>query len=127
MKKFTILTVLLSFIMIGFTSCKKNETSITCHLGKADKAPSAMTILFKATKTGDGVISTLTYQVGSFTKTVSNPALPWNASVVNAAEGDNISITATGTTSEGSLTISYDGKNGTSEIQGKDYCSHSNN
>jgi len=124
MKKYIALAVLLSFIMIGFTSCKKN-TSTTCNLAKTDKAPSAMAIVFKATKTGDGAISTLTYQVGSTTKTVSNPALPWSVSV-NASSGDAISISATGTTGDGSLTISYDGKNATSEIQGQDYCSHSN-
>lgn len=124
MRNSTAFVLLLSFIMIGFTACKK-DTDTTCNLAKTDKAPSAMGILFKAVKTGDGVISTLTYQVGATTKTISNPALPWSVTV-DASAGDAISITATGTTSNGSLTISYDGKNATDEIQGSDYCSHSN-
>ncbi len=124
MKKFTILALLLSFVMVSFTTCKK-DSGITCNLAKTDTAPSEMTILFKAIKTGDGVISTLTYQVGATTKTVTNPTLPWSVNV-DASAGDAISITATGTTSDGSLTISYDGKNATDEIHGSDFCSHSN-
>ncbi len=125
MKKFTIMAILVSVIMIGFTTCKR-DTSITCNLGKTDNALSNMTILFKAAKTGDGTLSTLTYKVGSTEKTISSPALPWSVNA-DASAGDAISITATGTTSDGSLTISYDGKNTTAEIHGSDYCSHSNN
>ena len=124
MKKVSVVALLLSFVMISFTTCKK-DTKITCNLEKADKAPSEMTIVFKAVKTGDGTISTLTYQVGSTVKTISDPVLPWTVSV-DALADDNISIKATGTTEDGSLTISYDGENATDKIEGEDSCSHSN-
>ncbi len=124
MKKFTVLAVFLSFIMIGFTSCKKG-TTITCNLAKADKAPVDMTITFKAIGTGDGTISSLTYKTSTKEETISNPALPWSITA-DAAAGTNISITATGTTKDGSVTISYEGKSGGSEISGSDFCSHSN-
>ena len=123
MKKFIVLAIFISFTL-GFAACKKN-TSTTCNLDKTDTVPAAMDILFKATKKGDGSISTLNYKVGSLEKTISNPSLPWSAEVP-ALSGDAISITATGTTSNGSLTISYDGKSGGYEIQGSDDCSHSN-
>ncbi len=121
------LTAFLSILIIGFfTSCKKDNTEITCQLSKSDNAPSDMPIIFKAFNTGDGAISTLTYQVGTAIETVTSPVLPWSVEV-DALAGDNISITATGTTKDGSLTISYEGKNDTDEIMGEDYCSHSNN
>ncbi len=125
MKKLTILIILLSFVMIGFTSCKK-ATSITCNLAKADKAPVNMTITFKAISTGDGTISSLTYKTSTKEETISNPALPWSITA-DAAAGTDVSIAATGTTKDGSLIISYEGKSGGSEISGQDFCSHSNN
>ena len=125
MKKFILLSLFAAVIMAGFTTCKKT-TTITCNLAKTDTAPSDMTIVFKAEKTGDGTISTLSYQVGTVTKTVTNPTLPWTTSV-QASSGDAISITATGTTADGSITVSYEGENQTDKIQGEDYCSHTNN
>ena len=125
MKKISILAILLAFIIIGSTACKKDE-EITCNLSKSDTAPVDMTIQFKAVGTGDGTISTLTYKVGATSKTVSNPSLPWSVSV-DALSGDAISITAEGTTKDGSLTVSYDGQASGNEIEGLDDCSHSNN
>ncbi len=130
MKKLNLLPILsialiLSLIMITYTACKK-DTEITCNLSKTDNAPADMSVIFKAVNTGDGAISTLTYKVGSTTKTISNPTLPWSVTV-DAFDGDAISITAEGTTSDGSLTVSYDGKGSGHEIEGSDNCSHSNN
>lgn len=116
--------VFLTFIVINYTACKK-DTEITCNLSKTTSAPTDMDITFKAVNTGDGAISTLTYTVGATTKTIANPSLPWTVSV-SALDGDGITILANGTTKDGSLTISYEGKSGGQEIQGSDYCSHSN-
>jgi len=127
MKKFIVFTTLLSLILLGvfFTSCKK-DTEITCNLSKSDTAPSDMPVTFKAVNTGDGAISAITYQVGSKVETITSPSLPWTVEL-DAAAGDAVSISATGTTKDGSLTISYLGENSTSKISGEDYCSHSNN
>jgi len=124
MKKISILAILLAFAIIGSTACKKDE-EITCNLSKIGSASEDMSIEFKAEGTGDGTISTLTYKVGSTTKTVSNPSLPWSVTV-SASAGDAISITASGTTKDGSITVSYDGIGSGSEIKGSDDCSHSN-
>ena len=124
MKKISILAILLAFAIIGSTACKKDE-EITCNLSKTGSASEDMSIEFKAEGTGDGTISTLTYKVGSTTKTVSNPSLPWSVTV-SASGGDAVSITASGTTKDGSITVSYDGIGSGSEIKGSDICSHSN-
>jgi len=126
MKKFIVISTIMSLILIGLSSSCKKDTEITCQLGKSDMVPSDMLITFNAVRTGDGAISTLTYQVGSTSKTVTSPSLPWTIEE-DALAGDAISITAIGTTKDGSLTISYDGTNATSEITGEDNCSHSNN
>jgi len=124
MKKIGVLAILLSFIMIAYTACKKDE-EITCNLSKTGSTSVDMSVEFEAVSTGDGTISTLTYKVGSTTKTISNPTLPWSVTV-NASAGDAISITASGTTKDGSITVSYDGIGSGSEIKGSDDCSHSN-
>lgn len=119
MKKISFLVFLLSFIMIGFTSCSKsNSGPTTTNLDTGTKqAPSAMTINFTATQTGDGTITTLTYTVGSNSQTVTNPTLPWSASL-DALKDDNVSITATAITTNGSVTINFDGQNSTDHITG---------
>lgn len=126
MKKLTALAILLSFILIGFSSCSKGGSgSTTTDLDTGTKQPTtAMTINFTATQTGDGTITTLTYTVGSTTQTVSNPTLPWSASV-DATAGDNVSMTATAVTTNGSVTITFDGQNSTEHITGMDSVSTS--
>ena len=125
MKKISILAILLASVIISFSTCKKDE-EITCDLSKTGTAPVDMIIQFKAVGTGDGTISTLSYKVGSTSKIVSNPSLPWTVSV-SALSGDDISITASGTTKDGSLTVSYQGQASGNEIEGFDDCSNSNN
>ena len=126
MKKFSALAILMSFIMIGFMSCSKSSSGPTTTSLDAgtEQAPSAMTINFTATQTGDGAITTLTYTVGTNTQTVSNPTFPWSASV-DASAGDNVSMTATAVTTTGSVTITYDGQNATDHITGTDSVSTS--
>jgi hypothetical protein len=126
MKKFfASLTVILGIVfLLGFISCNKDNSDNTCNIGKNDVAPAAMVIHFTASQTGDGIISTLTYAVGSTQKTISNPSLPWSTDV-QAAAGDAISITASGKADHGSIKVTYDGTNETTEIKGEDYCSHS--
>ncbi|UBM63487.1 hypothetical protein LA303_05835 [Candidatus Sulfidibacterium hydrothermale] len=124
MKKFTFSTLFLAVLFIGLISCNKDDSDNTCNIGKSDTAPIAMDIHFSATQTGDGTIATLTYEVGNTKETVTNPSLPWSIDV-QAAAGDAISITASGTADNGSIEVSYDGISGTTEIKGEDYCSHS--
>jgi hypothetical protein len=123
MKKLLISILFLTGIMAGFTTCN-NKVNTTCHLAKSNTAPVDMDVIFEADKTGDGVISTLTYQVGSLTKTFSNPPLPWS-DTVSAKAGDEISITATGNTTNGTLSVSFHGENGKDHVKASDFCAHS--
>ncbi len=116
--------ILLAGLIFALSSCKKNVDT-ACNLAKSAIAPSAMDITFKAVKTGDGTISSLTYKVGNTEKTVTDPRLPWSVTL-GATKGSPISITATGRAKNGSLTISYNGENATGAIHGSDFCKHSN-
>lgn len=120
MKK-TSFVILLATMLIGLSSCKK-EKEITCNLSKSDQAPVDMTITFKATRTGDGVITSLTYQTSEKTETIPNPILPWTINA-EAAGSTTVTISATGTVKNGSLKIEYHGISGGDEIEGSDYCS----
>jgi len=125
MRQYSSLILILTFILIGFGSCKK-DTEITCNLNVADQAPINMTISFSATQTGDGTISTLTYKTSAGEETITNPSLPWTIDVT-ADEGTDISITAQGKVKDGSLTVSYLGESQGSVVEGSDFCTHSNN
>jgi hypothetical protein len=113
-----------AFVVISFSSCKKDK-EITCNLNTGDQADVEMTITFSATKTGDGVISSLTYKTSEKEETISNPILPWTIDV-DAAEASDFSIVAEGTVKDGSITVAYHGLGLGSEMEGSDYCSHSN-
>ncbi|MBE0650108.1 MAG: hypothetical protein IH595_04625 [Bacteroidales bacterium] len=113
MKKISLLAFLLSFIMIGFTSCSKSNSgpsATTRTLQTQASTPNVdMMVTFQASQTGDGTISTLTYTYGSTSKTVTNPPLPWSITVSVSAQ-DAVSMTATATATNGGASISYDGQ-----------------
>lgn len=124
MRKYALLFIVLSFVLVIFESCKKDE-EITCNLDAPGQVTDDMTITFSATKTGDGVINTLTYKTSEGEVTIDNPSLPWTLNV-DADGGANISITAQGTVKDGSLTVAFSGESQGSTIEGNDFCSHSN-
>lgn len=116
--------LIIAFVAISFSSCKK-DSEITCNLNAGDKATAEMTITFTATQTGDGVISSLTYKTSEKEETVTNPTLPWTIEA-DAADATDFSIVADGTVKDGSITVTYKGLGMGSEMEGSDYCSHSN-
>ena len=81
-----------------------------------------MQLTSSASQTGDGDISTLTYKTGDEEVVVTNPDLPWEMIVEVAAETD-FSFSASATTKNGSLTISYSGQGVWAKILGSDFCS----
>lgn len=125
MKRILFLMFIIFVTLTGFLSCKKDKEK-TCNLSTAQTAPVDMTISFKAEQTGDGAISSLTYGTGSTNITVASPNLPWNIKA-NALAGENVSISATGTTTNGSLTVSFSADTLSSSISGSDYCEDENN
>ena len=124
MKKVLLPALLLGMISILLFSCKKDK-EVTCNLSKADIAPVDMMIVFTAAQTGDGVIKTLIYQAGQTIDTIQDPTLPWTMTL-NANEGDNVVISATGTVKTGTIAIAFDGVSGGNEIKATDSCSQDN-
>lgn len=126
MKNLRPLAFSLMFIILLIGGCKKTS-EITCNLNtSATQPPVAMNVVYAASQTGDGSISTLSYTTTTGTVTVQNPSLPWTVTVA-VLTTTNVSISATGTTKNGSLTITYDGTAGGATIHGKDYCEQQTN
>jgi uncharacterized lipoprotein YajG len=124
MKKSLKLTLVLIVAIVSITGCKKSATEITCNLATAaTQPPVEMNIVYSASRTGDGSISSLSYRTITGMVTVQNPQLPWTITVPVLTTTD-VSITATGTTTNGSIKITYEGNSGGSSIQGSDYCEH---
>jgi len=122
--------IILLLLGIGLSGCKKTK-EITCSLYAAPSQPAvAMTVVYTAEQTGDGTISSLSYVTNAGTVTVSNPILPWTISI-SVLSGTNVNISATGTTKNGSLKISYAGEattgSSTSKISGTDSCEQQTN
>jgi len=128
MKKQITLVLVALFISLAFNSCNKNDSKnpLTCNLSKQTQVSEDMTITFSATQTGDGIIESLTYKVGSNENTVDNPTLPWQVDVEVSA-GTEISIEANGKTTNGSLKVMMKGSTATSTIEASDYCEQQSN
>jgi len=122
MKKLIAVTLLLALSFSIFTACKKNASELTCTLYTTPTQPPVnMTVTYTATATGDGSMASLTYATMSGNITIHNPQLPWSITVT-ALTSTNVSISATGTATNGSLEIKYDGTSGGSSISGRDFC-----
>ena len=115
---------LLLFVLCG---CKKDQETTTCNLATAVNRPAlGMNVTYTASATGDGTLATLSYVCSGGLITVSNPTLPWTATVYVAADTD-VKITASGTVTNGSLKVGYAGSGGGATISGSDMCSHESN
>jgi hypothetical protein len=126
MKKYLIHLMLFSVVIIGLPGCKKTS-EITCNLATATSQPPVeMNITYTATQSGDGTISLLSYMTIAGTVTVQNPSLPWSITVP-ALTSTNVSISASGTTKNGSLKIGYEGISGGATISGSDFCEQQTN
>jgi hypothetical protein len=124
MKKTLVFTLFLSFILMCLAGCKKDNKEITCNLNApVNQAAVGMNVVYSATQTGDGTIATLSYVSSAGTITVQNPTLPWTVTVYLPANTD-ITFSAAGTVTNGSLNIEYTGTGGGYTISGKDACSH---
>jgi hypothetical protein len=113
-------------LLFGLVNCKKTK-EITCNLNaSASQPPTEMYIVYSASQTGDGTISSLSYVTISGTVTVQNPILPWTI-IVPVLTSTNVAISASGTVKNGSLKITYDGSSGTATIHGSDMCEQQTN
>lgn len=126
MKKSFRIALLALLLIANITACKKTEEK-TCSLATSPtRPPVEMNVVYSALQTGDGKISSLTYTTITGPVTVQNPTLPWTLTVPVLTTTD-VSISATGTTTNGSLKILYDGTTTTSHILGSDYCEQQSN
>jgi len=127
MKKQLLFIIFLFAAFVSNTGCKKTANEITCNLNTtASQPPVGMNIVYTATQTGDGTMAYLSYVTNFGTVTVQNPQLPWTITVP-VLSGTFVSMTAVGTTKNGSLKINYEGINGGSTIRGSDYCEQQTN
>lgn len=122
MKKSFIALLFLSSMVIAFIGCSKDTTE-TCNLHTSQLTTEEMKITFTATSSGDGAISTLTYNTPDTIETIPNPILPWT---IKANATGSVSIVATGTVTDGGLTVALSGESATGKIVADDFCSHSN-
>jgi len=121
--------LLLSFLLV---SCDSNSDDpspnpLTCSLGAEQSLVSpfssdAFTVVYQATRTGDGSISSLTYtDAAGNSQSVANPSLPWSQTeTLNV--GANAAIGANGSVTNGGLNISFSATNGSATVDGSDSC-----
>ena len=110
-------------LLLSLVNCKKKDQAITCYLScDAKKASVGMTIIYTATQTGDGTMATLSYVTSTGTVTIANPKLPW-ADTVFVPANTSVTLSATGTTTNGSLQVTYQGGEGGIIIVGSNSCS----
>jgi hypothetical protein len=118
---FSTFIVVLLFVLI---TCKKKEEAITCNLACDINQPSVgMTIIYTAGQTGDGTMVSLSYATNSGTTTINNPSLPWSDTVFVSAN-TNVTISGTGSVTNGTLQVAYKGTEGGVHIEGSNSCSH---
>ncbi len=113
MKRLPVLPFCLAVLVLilGVLSCGDDDPVVptvkTCNLS-TDETDLSGTVVYEATQGGDGSFSTITYVDDQGTQMVSNPQLPWTITVT-VPGGTLVRLTATGTTTNGSLAISVEG------------------
>jgi hypothetical protein len=121
----------LVFFSLSIASCDSGGSNepdpLVCSLSAAQSLASPFssdpfTVTYRAARTGDGSISSLTYADGSgSTQTVSSPSLPWTMTETIPATG-NASISANGQVANGTLEIEFSATNGSATVDGSDSC-----
>ena len=109
-------TLLILVLALLLSSCDKSDDTTSPNNTQQvnltisnTQLPSNLSVTYKAVSTGDGKITQLTYlDDKGVTQTVSNPTLPWSMTL-SMTSNDYVSMTAAGTISKGSLTITVDG------------------
>lgn len=117
--------MLLFLVALTITGCKKEtKETVTCNLqANPDSITVGMTVVYTATATGDGTMSALSYATSSGMVTVTNPALPWTVTIA-VPSNTKITMTASGTVTNGSLDIDYKGSGEGHNTHASDNCAH---
>jgi hypothetical protein len=94
-----------------FSSCSKkdsgNSTPKPCDFATNVVVTSSdVPVTYNASNSNNASIATLIYQGATGPVTVNNPKLPWTVTI-QVPKGDTVNISAVGTASGGSLSLSY--------------------
>lgn len=119
-------SALMVFLLaLAIAGCKKEtKETITCNLqATPDSTIVGMNVVYRATQTGDGTMSSLSYATSSGMVTVNNPSLPWTLTI-QVPSNTKITMTATGTVTNGSLDIDYAGSGDGHTTHASDNCAH---
>ena len=106
--------------MTGVQTC---ALPICNLLAAPDSTNAGLTVVYTATATGDGTVSSLSYATSAGMVTVNNPALPW-AITIQVPSRTRLTMTAAGTVTNGSLNIDYYGSGDGHTAHASDYCAH---
>lgn len=125
MKKYLVLAGVLSLIFV-FSACdstdSNEQTAKTCELGIGPiEVPLPIQVKYKAEKTGDGVISRITYMDNTGLTVIENPVLPWEKTFT-LADTNAVRMSAIGTVKNGSLQIKYDAEKSGTTYSASDKC-----
>lgn len=117
--------LMIILIALAMAGCKKEtKETVTCSLlANPDTVSVGMTVVYSATRTGDGTMSSLSYATSSGMVTIPNPALPWTITIQVPAN-TKITMTASGTVTNGSLDIDYKGTGDGHNTHASDNCAH---
>lgn len=125
MKKYLMLVGVLSLIFVFYAcdSTDSNEqTAKTCELGIGPiEVPLPIQVKFKAEKTGDGVITNISYMDNNGLIVVENPVLPWEKTI-SLTDTNSVSMSAAGTVKNGSLQIKYEAEKSGVTYSASDKC-----
>jgi hypothetical protein len=126
MKKNLFSALSLTSLILLTLSCNKDKEK-ECNLVLGPGRPAgAMSVVYSAAQTGDGVITSLTYNTSATDQvTVNNLTLPWSVTV-NMSAGSTIQMTATGTAEDGSVIIYFKGNGAGEYLADSTNCSQSN-
>jgi hypothetical protein len=107
---------LFAFVILMFTillSCSKNysgnnnSTPRQCVFATSTVVTSSdVPVTYNASQSGNASFSTLIYQGAAGPVSITNPKLPWTITVT-IPKGDTVNISAAGTSTGGSLSLSY--------------------
>ena len=107
-------------LLLLAVACGDDSTS--CNLDTAESGDIGGTVTYRAEKTGDGVVSSLTYATDTGPQLVPSPILPYMQTVTLTSA--HARLQATGSVTNGSITISYSASGGPEQQQAM--CSASN-
>lgn len=116
-------------IFVSLSACKKDDDpkALTCNLQTAasEFSEPSIVVTYKLVNTGDAVVSSFFYYGETGKIEVQNPDLPKEIQVT-LTDQKTMQAGAVGTTTNGSIEVSFKATTANSSYEGSDFCSQSN-